>query len=98
MEVLAVQKTLEMGTTEKIAVEHLPGHFTFDNHQRCVRCGLALNLGAAVGMGLFPVYDFCKNGVGVWEAYQPVWIYDDFVWQLSPDPETVKIVFCGLAN
>jgi hypothetical protein len=80
------------------ATEHIAGPFTPSHNQRCLRCGITLGLHASVARNLIPIYQDYFGDSGRFTPYEPVWIFDGAIWPVSPDPEKVKIIFCGSSH
>ncbi len=84
---------------KNVAVEHIAGPLTPTDWQRCLRCHLLLACDPYFSRQLIPIYEDYFNDInGRFKPYEPVWIFDGAIWPVSPDPEKVKIVFCGGAN
>ncbi len=82
----------------KIAVEHLAGPFTPTHLQRCLRCNILLAASFTYARKVFPLYPDYVGETGRFEPYEPVWFLDGLIWPSSPDPDQVKIIFCGESN
>lgn len=81
-----------------IAIEHLAGPFTPTDLQRCLRCRVLLAASFHYERPLLPIYPDHYGETGRFVPYEPVWFHNGLIWPTSPDPEKVKIVFCGEAN
>ena len=87
-----------MDDKARLAIEHLAGPFTPTGKQHCVRCDFPLDLSSALARELVPVYSDYFEEIGRFAPYEPVWILDGVIWPVSPDPERVKMSFCGSSS
>ncbi len=81
-----------------MAVEHIAGPFTPSDYQRCVRCKVLLGARDLFPRELMPIYADYFGDAGRFTPYEPVWIFDGAIWPVSPDPEKIKIIFCGASH
>lgn len=83
---------------EGLAIEHIAGPFTPSHKQHCVRCDFPLDLVSSLARELLPVYSDYFEEIGRFTPYEPVWVYEGIIWPVSPDPDKVKIAFCGASS
>jgi len=83
---------------EQIAIEHIAGPYTTSHWQRCIRCDILLGASHLIVRKHMPIYQHYFGDAGRFTPYEPVWIFDGAIWPVSPDPDNVKIVFCGSSS